>query len=152
MTQATAAHYSIWFGPASERHLAGCYRPTAGGMLGKDLGDQEDVIAATGDGLADHLLDGTRSERSALLRAAELGAPLEDARALLETLRAAGLVLATADLLPTGLPHESRRRLIGEASALAGAVEHLDLDWFEYVPGYRTPAGTGTGLSFATWT
>jgi len=36
--------------------------------------------------------------------------------------------------------------------ALAGAVEHLDLDWFEYVPGYRTPAGTGTGLSFATWT
>ena len=36
--------------------------------------------------------------------------------------------------------------------AVAGAVEHLDLDWFEYVPGYRTPAGTGTGLSFATWT
>ena len=35
--------------------------------------------------------------------------------------------------------------------AVAGAVEHLDLDWFEYVPGYRTPAGTGTGLSFATW-
>jgi len=34
---------------------------------------------------------------------------------------------------------------------LAGAVEHLDLDWFEYVPGYRTPAGTGTGLSFASW-
>ena len=36
--------------------------------------------------------------------------------------------------------------------ALAGAVEHLDLGWFEYVTGYRTPAGTGTGLSFATWT
>jgi 3-O-methylgallate 3,4-dioxygenase len=36
--------------------------------------------------------------------------------------------------------------------ALAGAVEHLELDWFEYVPGYRTPAGTGTGLSFAAWT
>ena len=35
--------------------------------------------------------------------------------------------------------------------ALAGAVEHLELDWFEYVPGYRTPAGTGTGLSFAAW-
>ena len=34
--------------------------------------------------------------------------------------------------------------------ALGGASEHLDLDWFEYVPGYRTPAGTGTGLSFAT--
>jgi hypothetical protein len=35
--------------------------------------------------------------------------------------------------------------------ALAGALEHLELNWFEYVPGYRTPAGTGTGLSFATW-
>jgi 3-O-methylgallate 3,4-dioxygenase len=35
--------------------------------------------------------------------------------------------------------------------AVAGAVEHLDLNWFEYVPGYRTPAGTGTGLSFASW-
>lgn len=34
---------------------------------------------------------------------------------------------------------------------VAGTVEHLDLTWFEYVPGYRTPAGTGTGLSFATW-
>jgi aromatic ring-opening dioxygenase catalytic subunit (LigB family) len=34
---------------------------------------------------------------------------------------------------------------------VAGACEHLDLDWFEYVPGYRTPAGTGTGLSFANW-
>ena len=34
---------------------------------------------------------------------------------------------------------------------VAAACEHLDLDWFEYVPGYRTPAGTGTGLSFASW-
>jgi hypothetical protein len=35
--------------------------------------------------------------------------------------------------------------------AIAGAAEGLDLDWFEYVPGYRTPAGTGTGMSFAMW-
>jgi hypothetical protein len=35
--------------------------------------------------------------------------------------------------------------------AVAGAAEAIDLDWFEYVPGYRTPAGTGTGMSFATW-
>jgi 3-O-methylgallate 3,4-dioxygenase len=34
---------------------------------------------------------------------------------------------------------------------IAGALEHLDMTWFEYVPGYRTPAGTGTGMSFATW-
>ena len=35
--------------------------------------------------------------------------------------------------------------------AVAGAADGIDLDWFEYVPGYRTPAGTGTGMSFATW-
>jgi 3-O-methylgallate 3,4-dioxygenase len=34
---------------------------------------------------------------------------------------------------------------------IAAACEHLDLNWFEYVPGYRTAAGTGTGLSFASW-
>ena len=27
----------------------------------------------------------------------------------------------------------------------------LDLEWLEYVPGYRTPALTGTGLAFAAW-
>jgi 3-O-methylgallate 3,4-dioxygenase len=34
---------------------------------------------------------------------------------------------------------------------VAGAVEALDLDWVVYRPGYRTPAGTGTGLCFAAW-
>lgn len=33
----------------------------------------------------------------------------------------------------------------------AGALEHLDLRWVNYYPGYRTPAGTGTGLCFASW-
>ncbi|WP_428661509.1 extradiol ring-cleavage dioxygenase [Reyranella sp.] len=33
----------------------------------------------------------------------------------------------------------------------AGALEHLDLQWLHYAPGYRTPAGTGTGLCFAHW-
>jgi len=27
----------------------------------------------------------------------------------------------------------------------------LDMEWIEYVPGYRTPALTGTGLAFAAW-
>jgi 3-O-methylgallate 3,4-dioxygenase len=35
--------------------------------------------------------------------------------------------------------------------AVAGAVEHLELGWSDYVPGYRTPAGTGTRMSFAAW-
>jgi hypothetical protein len=33
----------------------------------------------------------------------------------------------------------------------AGAAEHLDFRWSSYVPGYRTPAGSGTGLGFALW-
>jgi catalytic LigB subunit of aromatic ring-opening dioxygenase len=33
----------------------------------------------------------------------------------------------------------------------AGALEQLALDWVQYCPGYRTPAGTGTGLCFAGW-
>ncbi len=33
----------------------------------------------------------------------------------------------------------------------AGALEALALDWVCYCPGYRTPAGTGTGLCFALW-
>jgi len=34
---------------------------------------------------------------------------------------------------------------------MAGAVEHLDIQSLEYIPAYRTPAGTGTGLCFAVW-
>lgn len=35
---------------------------------------------------------------------------------------------------------------------VAGALEHLDMTWVDYVPGYRTEAGTGTGMCFAEWT
>lgn len=35
--------------------------------------------------------------------------------------------------------------------ALAGAAAHLPFAWSEYVPAYRSPAGTGTGLAFAAW-
>ncbi len=34
---------------------------------------------------------------------------------------------------------------------VAGASEHLDMVWTEYLPVYRTPAGTGIGLAFAVW-
>jgi 3-O-methylgallate 3,4-dioxygenase len=33
----------------------------------------------------------------------------------------------------------------------AAAATDLDLKWIEYVPAYRTPALTGTGLAFARW-
>lgn len=34
---------------------------------------------------------------------------------------------------------------------LAGGIEHLSISHIDYIPGYRTPAGTGTGLCFASW-
>jgi 3-O-methylgallate 3,4-dioxygenase len=35
--------------------------------------------------------------------------------------------------------------------AVAAAVQHLDLKWIDYIPAYRTPALTGTGLAFGVW-
>ena len=35
--------------------------------------------------------------------------------------------------------------------AAAGALEHLSMEVVDYVPGYRSPAGTGTGMAFALW-
>ncbi len=34
---------------------------------------------------------------------------------------------------------------------VASAAAELRLDWLSYTPSYRTPAGTGIGLGFATW-
>ena len=34
---------------------------------------------------------------------------------------------------------------------VAGMSEALSNNWSEYYPAYRTPAGTGTGIGFATW-
>ena len=33
----------------------------------------------------------------------------------------------------------------------AGAMQHLSMKLHAYIPGYRTPAGTGCGMTFATW-
>jgi hypothetical protein len=52
--------------------------------------------------------------------------------------------------LPRNKLHAGSSEILNSVGG-AGACEHLDLNWFEYVPGYRTPAGTGTGLSFASW-
>ena len=52
------------------------------------------------------------------------------------------------------LPREQLRSGSSEIRnwiCLAGAVEHLRLNQLEYIPAYRTPAGTGTGLCFADW-
>lgn len=36
--------------------------------------------------------------------------------------------------------------------AAAGAGEHLKPSWVEYIPAYRSAAGTGVGLAFGIWT
>jgi 3-O-methylgallate 3,4-dioxygenase len=67
------------------------------------------------------------------------------------------VIKALADKDAKFLQNIPRNKLMAGSSeilnwvALGGAVEHLKMSWSEYVPGYRTPAGTGTGLSFAVW-
>ncbi|SBT47147.1 TOMM precursor leader peptide-binding protein [Micromonospora auratinigra] len=68
------------------------------------------------------LLDGTRSERAVLAHAATDRVAPDEARALLDTLRAAGLVVPAHSLLPRDLVGPARARLADEADALALAV------------------------------
>jgi hypothetical protein len=69
-------------------------------------------------------------------------------RRVLDMLRdkdAAGLMALPAAKLTSG-SSEIRNWI-----AAAGALEGLDVRWSDYVPGYRTAAGTGTGIGFAAW-
>ena len=36
--------------------------------------------------------------------------------------------------------------------SVTGATEHLKMELVDYVPCYRSPAGTGCAMGFATWT
>ncbi|MGW4466602.1 hypothetical protein [Micromonospora sp. NPDC004704] len=65
------------------------------------------------------LLDGTRSERAILDQAVRLQVTRDDARTLIDTLRAAGLVVGAHTLLPADLPEPARQRLSSEAAAIA---------------------------------
>lgn len=69
-------------------------------------------------------------------------------RAILKALAAKDAAFLQA--LPRNKLHAGSSEILNWV-AVAGAAEGIDLDWFEYVPGYRTPAGTGTGMSFAIW-
>ncbi len=53
-----------------------------------------------------------------------------------------------------GLPREKLRGGTSEILSwvtVAGAVEPLSMQLVEYLPAYRSPAGTGCGLAFAYW-
>ncbi|MFI7070354.1 TOMM precursor leader peptide-binding protein [Micromonospora sediminicola] len=71
------------------------------------------------------LLDGTRSERAVLVAATAARVPAGEARALLDALRAAGLVVPAQSLVPRGLSGPVRARLGTEADALALATPDL---------------------------
>jgi hypothetical protein len=69
-------------------------------------------------------------------------------RAILAAL--AGKDRGVLENLPRNKLHAGSSEVFNWA-AVGGAAEAIALDWSEYVPGYRTPAGTGTGMTFATW-
>jgi len=55
----------------------------------------------------------------------------------------------------TALPRERLQSGTSEVRnwiTVAGAAQHLDMELFDYVPCYRSPAGTGCGMAFACWT
>lgn len=58
--------------------------------------------------------------------------------------------------MPTlrALPRERLKGMAGQTRtwlATAGAVEHLTMDLYAYIPCYRSPAGTGCAMAFAHW-
>jgi hypothetical protein len=52
--------------------------------------------------------------------------------------------------IPRGWIQGSTGEVLCWVSA-AGALEHLAMHVIDYIPAYRSAAGTGTGLAFATW-
>lgn len=68
-----------------------------------------------------------------------------------------GILAALANKDHAALQAVPREQLIDGTSetlnwiCVAGALEDVPLRWSDYVPGYRSPAGTGTGLAFAVW-
>ena len=65
----------------------------------------------------------------------------------------AGMKAKSVDQL-SALPREkinSGSSEIRNWIVVTGATEHLDMDIVDYVPCYRSPAGTGCAMGFATW-
>ncbi|MFG2058254.1 TOMM precursor leader peptide-binding protein [Micromonospora sp. NPDC048930] len=92
------------------------------------------------------LLDGTRSERAVLAYAATAQVAPEEARVLLDTLRAAGLVVPAHHLLPRDLAGPVRARLAAEADALALAASGAPATPAQVVRRRRTARVLVTGL------
>lgn len=72
------------------------------------------------------LLDGSRPERMILTRGVALGVAVDDTRALLDGLHAAGLIVGAHAMLPAALPDDARQRLTAEAAALGLSAARPD--------------------------
>jgi OH-DDVA oxygenase/3-O-methylgallate 3,4-dioxygenase len=57
---------------------------------------------------------------------------------------------AALGAVPRGKLRSGNSEILNWITA-AGALEGLKATVVDYVPGYRTPAGTGTGMGFARW-
>lgn len=87
------------------------------------------------------LVDGTRTERAVFADAAALGIASDDVTAVLVALRQAGVLIGAHALVPRGLPQAQRRRLAGEAAALA--MRRIPADG-------TAPSGEGSATRGAT--
>lgn len=58
--------------------------------------------------------------------------------------------LASFGDLPRNQMRSGNSEILNWVTA-AGALEGLEATVIDYVPGYRSPAGTGTGMAFASW-
>ena len=57
------------------------------------------------------------------------------------------LAALPADRMNSGTS-EGRNWLVAAGAGVAAGLEH---QWSEYIPAYRSAAGTGTGLAFSLW-
>lgn len=65
----------------------------------------------------------------------------------------AGIMQCNRELL-TSIPEDQLQAGNSEIRnwvAVAGALEHLKPDLIDYIPTYRSPAGTGVGMTFMCW-
>ena len=62
----------------------------------------------------------------------------------------AGSDEAALGQLPIGLLRSGTSEILNWITA-GGALDGLSFDLLDYIPAYRSPAGTGVGMAFATW-
>ncbi|MDE2801664.1 MAG: hypothetical protein OXK21_02125 [Chloroflexota bacterium] len=104
-----------------------------------------------GKALREALLSWPGDERVAVVATGGLSVGIVDEE--LDRLALAGMAERDMDKL-AALPRTWMQGSQGEVlcwMATAGASDHLDMELLEYIPGYRSPAGTGCGLAFARW-